>query len=310
MHDSFGRIIDYLRISLTDRCNLRCRYCMPEEGVEKFQHRDILSFEEINRVLRITRELGITKFRFTGGEPLLRKGVFEFFESLPAGDYNITTALAIDGLDIERINRLNFSGLNVSCDSLKPEKYHYITRRGDLNIFLSNLERVRVNNLKINVVLIKDFNEDEVLDFIEFAEKLQVPVRFIEKMDFSTADMEFSSLTELKNRLIKDGVIKPEGFRINNSVSEYHYMTGSGGKVGFITPISRHFCATCTKIRLKANGEIKLCVFAGDNYNLRDILRSEPDDEVIKKWLTEIIQFKPFEPASRRNLETMAEIGG
>lgn len=310
MHDSFNRIIDYLRISLTDRCNLRCRYCMPEEGVEKFSHRDILTFEEIRRVLRISGELGIKKFRFTGGEPLLRKGVFEFFESLPAGDYNITTALAIDGLDIERINRLNFSGLNVSCDSLKPEKYRYITRWGDLNVFLSNLKRVKVANLKINVVMIKDFNEDEVMDFIEFGEKLEVPIRFIEKMDFSTADLEFSSLTDLKNQLIKRGVIKPAGFRINNSVSEYHYLTTGGGKIGFITPISRHFCATCSKIRLKANGEIKLCVFAKDNYNLRNILRSEADDKEIKNWLTDIIQFKPFEPVSKRNLETMAEIGG
>ena len=148
------------------------------------------------------------------------------------------------------------------------------------------------------------------MDFIAFGEKMQVPVRFIEKMDFSTADLEFSSLTDLKNRLIKQGVIKPAGFRINNSVSEYHFLTSGGGKIGFITPISRHFCATCSKIRLKANGEIKLCVFADDNYNLRNILRSEADDETVKNWLTDIIQFKPFEPVRRRNLETMAEIGG
>lgn len=310
MHDSFGRRIDYLRISLTDRCNLRCRYCMPEEGVEKFHHRDILSFEEINRVLRITRELGINKFRFTGGEPLLRKGVFDFFETLPSGDYNITTALAIDGLDIERINRLKFAGLNVSCDSLKPEKYHYITRWGELSIFLSNLKRVRVDNLKINVVVIKGFNEDEIVDFIEFAEKYQATVRFIEKMDFVDGELEFSSLTEIKSQLIEKGIIKPEGFRINNSVSEYHSLTSRGGKVGFITPITRHFCGSCSKIRLKANGEAKLCVFARDNYNLRDILRSEPDDDIVKKWFHDIIQFKPFEPVIKKNLETMAEIGG
>lgn len=310
MHDSFGRKIDYLRISLTDRCNLRCRYCMPEEGVEKFHHRDILSFEEINRVLRITRELGINKFRFTGGEPFLRKGVFEFFEELPSGDYNITTALAIDGLDIERINQLKFAGLNVSCDSLRPERYRYITRWGELSIFLSNLKRVRVDNLKINVVVIKSFNEDEIVDFIEFACAHRATVRFIEKMDFAAGEPEFSSLTEIKKLLIENGIIKPKGFRINNSVSEYYSLIKGDGNVGFITPITRHFCQDCSKIRLKANGELKLCVFARDNYNLRDILRSEPDDDIVKKWLHDILQFKPFEPVIKKNLETMAEIGG
>ena len=310
MHDSFERKIDYLRISLTDRCNLRCRYCMPEEGVEKFHHRDILSFEEIGRVLRIARELGINKFRFTGGEPLLRKGVFDFFEALPSGDYNITTALAIEGLDIERINRLKIAALNISCDSLKPDKYRYITRWGDLSVFLSNLKRVRVDNLKINVVVIKDFNEDEIVNFIDFAGEHRATVRFIEKMDFAAGGPEFSSLTEIKRQLVENGIIQPEGFRINNSVSEYHSLIKGDGNVGFITPITRHFCRDCSKIRLKANGELKLCVFAGDNYNLRDILRSEPDDNVVKKWLHDIIQFKPFEPVIKKNLETMAEIGG
>jgi GTP 3',8-cyclase len=310
MQDKFNRKIDYLRISLTDRCNLRCRYCMPEEGVDKFHHRDILRFEEISRILRITQELGINKFRFTGGEPLLRKGVLDFFETLPDGDYNITTALALDGLEIERINQLNFSALNISCDSLKPEKYRFITRRGDLSVFLSNLKRVKVDNLKINVVVIKGFNEDEIVDFIEFADRYRATVRFIEKMDFVTGELKFSSLTEIKSDLIEAGIIEPEGFRINNSVSEYHSLTNNGGRVGFITPISRHFCDTCSKIRLKANGELKLCVFDGDNYNLRRILRSEPDDDLVKKWLTDVIQLKPFEPVVRMNLETMAEIGG
>jgi len=310
MQDKFNRKIDYLRISLTDRCNLRCRYCMPEEGVEKFNHRDILRFEEINRILRMSRELGIKKFRFTGGEPLLRKGVLDFFETLPDGDYNLTTALAIDGLEIERINQLNFSSFNISCDSLKPEKYRYITRRGDLSIFLSNLNRVKVDNLKINVVVIKGFNEDEIVDFIQFADRYRATVRFIEKMDFVAGELKFSSLTEIKKDLIETGIIEPEGFRINNSVSEYYSLTNNGGRVGFITPISRHFCDNCSKIRLKANGELKLCVFDRDNYNLRRILRSEPDDDLVRKWLRDVIQLKPFEPVVRMNLETMAEIGG
>lgn len=283
---------------------------MPEEGVKKFSHRDILRFEEINRILKISRELGITKFRFTGGEVFLRKGVLNFFEKLPEGNYNVTTALAIDGLDIERINRLNFSSFNISCDSLKPDKYHYITRWGDFNVFLSNLEKLNVNDLKINVVVIKGFNEDEIINFIEFADKYQATVRFIEKMDFHVDELEHSSLTKIKEQLIRDGIIQPDGYRIHNSVSEYHSLTGRAGKVGFITPITRHFCNTCSKIRLKANGDLKLCVFSGENYNLRNVLRSEPDDEMVKKWLCDIVQHKPLKPVVKKNRETMAEIGG
>jgi len=310
MLDQFNRKIDYLRISLTDRCNLRCRYCMPEVGVGKYRHQDILRFEEVDRAIRIFRELGFIKFRFTGGEPLLRRGVFDFFESLNFHDYYITTALAIENLDIDRLNKLEFGGLNVSCDSLRADRYRRITRRGNLEVFLSNLRRVRVKNLKLNMVVIKNFNEDEIVDFIKFGETHRATVRFIEKMDFGGNEPGFSSLSEIKNRLIEEGIIKPAGFRIHNSVSEYYPLTAGNGKVGFITPISRHFCDNCGKIRLKANGELKLCVFAENNFNLRDMLRKEPNDNMVNNWLNEVIQNKPFNPVIRKNLETMAEIGG
>ena len=310
LKDLLDRTIDYLRVSLTDRCNLRCRYCMPEEGVEKFQHQDILSFEEINRVIKITRELGISKFRFTGGEPFLRKGALEFFEEITIRDIYITTNLAIDGLDVERINRLKLGGLNVSWDSLKPARYRRITRWCDLNVFIENLKRVKIDNLKINVVVIKDFNEDEIVDFIRFGVVHQATIRFIEKMDFTPDGLKFSSLKAIKQRLIDDQIIGPESYRIHNSVSEYHSLIGEQGSVGFITPITNHFCASCSKIRIKANGELKLCIFGRDSYNLRDILRTEPDDDRVKSWLTGIIRYKPAEPIVKKADETMVEIGG
>ncbi|MDP8235835.1 MAG: radical SAM protein [Candidatus Erginobacter occultus] len=310
MQDSFKRKIDYLRISLTDRCNLRCRYCMPAQGVKKFSHRDILSFEEIERVIRVCRELGFTKFRFTGGEPLVRRGVMDFLEQLPPGDWYLTTNLAVDGLDLDRLNRLPLAGLNVSCDSLKPDRYRWITRLGELSAFLQNLAGVRSDNLKINAVVMKGFNEDEIEDFIDFGERHRATVRFIEKMDFASGGPGFSSLSEIKKQLITRGIIEPEGKQIRNSVSSYHDLKGRAGKVGFITPVSRHFCPTCSKIRLKANGEIKLCVFAAENFNLRDLLRSEPEDGVIRDRLAELIARKPFRPEGPRTKETMAEIGG
>ena len=310
MLDSFDRTIDYLRISLTDRCNLRCRYCMPAQGVKKFSHREILSFEEIERVIRVCRELGFTKFRFTGGEPLVRRGVMDFLEKLPPGDWYLTTNLAVENLDLDRLNRLPLAGLNVSCDSLKPDRYRWITRRGDLAVFLKNLAGVRSDNLKINAVVMKGFNEDEIEDFIDFGERHRATVRFIEKMDFAPGGPDFSSLAEIRDRLAVKGIIEPEGRHIHSSVSCYHDLRGRPGKVGFITPVSRHFCPTCSKIRLKANGDIKLCVFAAANFNLRDLLRSEPDDRAIRDRLAELIARKPFRPEGPRTRETMAEIGG
>ncbi len=310
MRDSFDRKIDYLRISLTDLCNLRCRYCMPAEGVKKFSHSDILRFEEIERVIRICRELGFVKFRFTGGEPLLRRGAMDFLEKLEGDGYYLTTNLAVDNLDIDRLNRLSLEGINVSCDSLKPERYRWITRRGDLSVFLDNLKRVRSENLKINVVVMRDFNEDEIEDFIAFANRHRATVRFIEKMEFSPGGPGFSSLAKTRERLSARGVIEPEGRYINNSVASYHSLRGREGKVGFITPVSHHFCPTCSKIRLKANGEVKLCVYSPENHNLRDLLRREPDDRPVKGWLTELIARKPFSPEGPRTRETMAEIGG
>jgi len=310
MRDSFDRTIDYLRISLTDRCNLRCRYCMPAGGVRKFSHEDILRFEEIERVIRICRELGFTKFRFTGGEPLLRRGAMDFLEKLPPGDWYLTTNLAVENLDLDRLNRLPLAGLNVSCDSLRPDRYRWITRRGDLGVFLRNLEGVRSENLKINAVVMKGFNEDEIEDFIDFGERHRATVRFIEMMDFGTGGPGFASLAEIRDGLVAGGVIEPTGRHIRNSVSYYHDLRGRRGKVGFITPVSRHFCPDCRKIRLKANGEIKLCVFSRENFNLRDLLRSEADDRVIGNWLAGLVARKPFRPEGPRTRETMAEIGG
>ncbi len=283
---------------------------MPARGVKKFSHRDILSFEEIERVIGICRELGFVKFRFTGGEPLVRRGTVDFLEKLPPGNWNLTTNLAVENLDLDRLNRLPLAGLNVSCDSLRPDRYRWITRVGELSIFLENIAGVRNENLKLNAVVMKDFNEDEVEDFIDFGEQHRATVRFIEKMEFASGGPEFSSLATVRERLISRGIIEAEGRHLDNSVAYYHDLRGRPGKIGFITPVSRHFCPTCSKIRLKANGDIKLCVFAPENFNLRDLLRSEPDDRALRDRLTELIARKPFRPEGPRTRETMAEIGG
>ncbi len=326
IRDSFGRKIEYLRVSLTDRCNLRCRYCMPISGVKKFSHDDILRFEEIERIIRIFSELGVKKFRFTGGEPLVRKGALDFLEKLSIGNFYITTNLALPNLDIERLNRIKLSGINVSCDSLKPERYRYITRWGDLSTFIRNFERLRVPNIKINVVVIKGVNEDEILDFIRFADSHNATVRFIEKMDFSSGDIYgftfgkevidwrekngFVSLTEVKNRLVEEGIIENRRVLEGNSVAEYHKLIGFKGKVGFITHVSNAFCGRCNRLRIKANGQLKLCLFDRRNFELKGLLRSGASDESVKEWIEEKVKEKYREPITNISSETAAEIGG
>lgn len=318
LKDSFGRKIEYVRISLTDRCNLRCRYCMPESGIEKCRHDEILAFEEIKRVVKILKETGVKKFRFTGGEPFLRRGSLDFFESLDLKDFYITTSLSFRDLDIERISRLDPAGINVSLDSLKADRFKYITRCGDIDVFLGNLKRLKVRNLKINTVVIKDFNEDEIIDFINFGLKFNATVRFIEKMKIVNDSLQFVPLEKVKDSLIKKGIIDPLAWRENNSVAEYHKLRGqallpSVPAVGFITPVTRPFCGNCNKFRIKATGNVKLCIFSGETYGLRDVLRRESDDEKIKTWIGDIIRNKPESGSDAgfpKVAESMSSIGG
>ncbi len=308
LKDNFGRVIDYVRISVTDRCNLRCRYCMPEEGIKKFPHGEILSFEELARLIKILRGAGIKKFRFTGGEPFVRKGAIDFFETIDF-PFHITTNLTAPGLDISRINGLKLESINVSCDTLKPEKYRYITRWGDLRVFLKNFGRLNVKNIKLNVLVIKNFNEDEITDFIKFAMDSGASVRFIEKMDFIDDGLEFLPLTKIKKRLIENGIIDETPIE-DAGVAVYHKIKNSESKVGFITPESDPFCHRCGKIRLKANGDIKLCLFDKSSYSVKELLRDGTSDGEIQKWLEKIVKNKRFAPSTKKGFETIAQIGG
>ncbi len=310
--DTFGRIINYVRISLTDRCNLRCRYCMPESGIVKLSHKEILTFEELYRLIEILKEVGIKKFRFTGGEPFVRKDAITFFENINLDKFYITTNFALPNLNVERINKLKIGSINISCDSLKPEKYSYITRGGDLNILLGNIKRLSLPEVKLNVVLIKNFNEDEVYDFIEFGIKHNIKVRFIEKMDIIYDNLEFLSLDKIKEKLIKENIIE-ESISDSKSVATYYKIKGEKNYIGFITPISNPFCDKCNKIRIKANGDIKLCIYSNDKYSIRERLRDNSlTDNDIKSWLYSIIKLKPYTAVNynRYNEENMAQIGG
>lgn len=308
--DKFGREINYARISLTDKCNLRCRYCMPETGVEKCLHWDMLSFEEIYYLIDILKELEIKKFRFTGGEPFVRRSALDFFENINLDGFYLITCLALRDLDMERVNRLKIKGINISLDTLDPEKYRWLTRGGDLNVVLDNMRKLKVGNVKINTILMKDFNEGEVTDLIDFARRIGAVVRFIEKMDFIKSGMRYVSLKEVKEYLIRKGVIEKKSYRDGNSVAVYHNVRGAGGSVGFITPVSEPFCAGCDKIRIKADGTLKLCLFGDNIINLRDMLRSKVEKDKIMKCIKGIILNKSAAPYMSSSEEVMANIGG
>ncbi len=310
LKDNFGRIINYARISLTDKCNMRCRYCIPEEGIRKYNHEQLLTFEEMYFLLEIFKELGIKKFRFTGGEPFVKRQAMEFFENLNIGKFYITTNLSAENLAIDRINNLNLAGLNVSLDSLNPEKYKWLTRGWDVEPVIKNIKALNIKNLKLNAVIIKDFNEDEIKPLINFASKIGATMRFIEKMDFLHDNLNYASLNEIRKKLISENFIAQEKTMPNNSVAIYHEQTSGKGKVGFIMPVSKPFCSTCNRIRLGSDGAIKLCLFAKQTLNLRDLIREGKGKDEIKEILIKTALTKLRVPKNYSQNEPMSAIGG
>lgn len=312
LKDSFGRIIDYARISLTDKCNMRCRYCISEKGVKLRAHEDLLKFEELNFLLEIFKELGIKKFRFTGGEPFVKRNAMEFFENLNIGKFHITTNLSTDNLDIDRLNNLNLAGLNISLDTLNPEKYKWLSRGSVLEPVIKNLRALKVKNIKLNAVIIKDFNEDEIKPLINFAGEIGATMRFIEKMDFLRDNLKYAPLDDIRKKLISGNFLSEEKISPKNSAAIYHKRNSGNGLVGFIMPISRPFCSTCNRIRLSSDGTIKFCIFAKETLNLRDIIRNGKGQgkKEIKRILIKAVLEKLKVPKNNSQSESMSAIGG
>lgn len=310
LKDSFRRTIDYARISLTDKCNMRCRYCMPEEGVKKRGHDELLKFEEIYFLIDILKELGVNKFRFTGGEPFVKRNAMEFFEGLNIGEFNITTNLSLDNQYINRLNNLNLGGINISLDTLSPEKYTWLTKGGDLNRVLENIRNLKVKNIKLNAVIIKDFSENEIEPLIKFATETGATMRFIEKMNFLDDGLDYAPLDKIRDRLIEENIIIKEKTTPKNSAAVYHQLQGGKGKVGFIMPVSKPFCENCGRIRLTSDGKLKLCLFAKNSLNLRDLVREGKDKEEIKQILIKTVLAKPLAKKFDSQNESMSDIGG
>ncbi|WP_418791668.1 GTP 3',8-cyclase MoaA [Phosphitispora sp. TUW77] len=325
MDDVFQRNINYLRISVTDRCNLRCVYCMPEEGVNLIEHKEILSHEEIIKVIKSAVMVGIRKIRFTGGEPLLRKGI----TSLIAGVNEIPEiddiALTTNGILLPKmVLELKEAGLkriNISLDTLVPEKFYRITRGGSLAKVWLGIESALdagFEPVKINTVVIRGFNDDEVYDFAELAAKMPLNVRFIELMPIGVSDLMdwtgFVATAELLERLLARYNLVPEKVAGNGPAKSYR-IPDAPGTIGFISPISNHFCALCNRLRLTSEGQLRPCLQSPLEIDLKTPLRSGATPEE----LAEVIRFAINSKPEKHNMEQtgwkgnrriMTQIGG
>lgn len=303
LKDRFRRTIDYLRISITDRCNLRCLYCMPSEGVCPAMHRDILRYEEIERIVRVAARLGVSKIRLTGGEPLVRRNIESLISSLKKIEGIEDLSLTTNGIFLEKYaQRLAAAGLdrvNVSLDSLREESYRQITRGGDLAAVLRGLEAAKqagLKPIKINMVPMRGINDDEVIDFARMTLDTEYQVRFIECMPSAGADFwdpgKYMTTDEIRMLIEPLGALLPVRVR-RNGPSKYFRFPGAKGVIGFISALTHHFCADCNRLRLTADGKLRPCLFSETEIDLKSALRSGSSDDEIERLLRLSIAVKP-----------------
>ncbi len=295
--DSFARRHTYLRVSLTERCNLRCTYCMPAEGVPLQPRENLLTFEEIERLVRLFVAAGVDKVRLTGGEPLVRKDVEHLVDRLGAISGLRTLAMTTNGLLLrKKIDRLVSGGLNhlnISLDTLRPDRFESVTRRKGLDIVLDAIDLAVTRGLaplKINCVVMRGVNSDELLDFVSLARNRALEVRFIEYMPFSGNGWSDDELVPFEEMLDQIKARHPDIAAIDDDLSpgetsrEYR-IPGFSGSVGFITSMTKHFCGSCNRLRITADGNLKVCLFGNSEVSLRDQMRAGASDEQLSKLI-------------------------
>ena len=305
LSDSFQRPINYLRISVTDRCNLRCIYCLPAEGICLVSHSAILTYEEIHTVAKAAAELGINKIRITGGEPLVRSGLPKLIQMLAQIDAIDDISLTTNGVLLSRYaSELKSAGLrrvNVSLDTLKQDKFEFITRRpnslGDVLDGIEVARSVGLNPVKLNMVVMSGINDDELLDFATKTINDGWHVRFIELMPsagVSTMDSQFVPVSDMRKRLELLGELEPCLPGVGNGPAKYFRLPHAGGTIGFITPASEHFCFHCNRLRLTADGKLRPCLLADYEIDLKLPLRSGISSAGLKQLIGEAVTNKPL----------------
>jgi cyclic pyranopterin phosphate synthase len=325
LFDNHGRELSYLRLAVTDRCNLRCTYCMPAEGINYLPERELLSWEEMFRLTRIMHEMGIKKVRITGGEPFVRNGLVDFLTDL-AGLKDLEICLTTNGVFIgdyiETLQKLGVRHINLSLDSLNRDRFKEITRRDDFAKVYDNLIRLIQAGfqVKINAVVMHGKNEEDIIELTEFARTYPVSVRFIEEMPFNGSGLVEEKLFWDHVRILERirsqfPDLKARPFLFGETAKTYE-IPGFQGNVGIIAAFSRTFCGTCNRIRLTAKGQVKTCLYDDGVFDLKAYLRGGVSDEEIKIQLMTLFKARSldgFEAEKNRKgviTESMTTIGG
>lgn len=304
LSDSFHRPINYFRISITDRCNLRCIYCMPETGINLLPHSDILSYEEIYTMAKLSTELGITKIRITGGEPLVRAGLPQLIHLLKGieaiDDLSITTNGILLSDYALRLKQAGLDRVNVSLDTLKADRFEALTRTNHkLTDVLKGIETARkvgLKPVKINTVVIKDINDDEIIDFAQQTITHSWHVRFIELMPVTTNNKHsFVSVDEMRKCIESLGRLEPYLSNVGNGPAKYYRLPKARGTIGFIAPISEHFCFKCNRLRLTSNGKLRPCLLSTNEIDIKQALRQHIPDRELKHIISEAVANKPLQ---------------
>lgn len=323
--DGFDRRIDYVRISITDRCNLRCLYCMPKDGIPFKERGELLTFEEIERVVSAFVRLGISHIRITGGEPLVRKGLPDLVRDISkfdgVEDLTMTTNAGLLELFAQDLKNSGLRRINISLDSLDHDRFREITRGGDLDAVLRGIDKaldVGLTPVKINMVVMKGINDNELLGFVRFAAARRIHLRFIEcmplgKVGFLNKEM-YMSTEEIVENISKEYSLYPS--RADGAgPARYYKVGGLNIDLGFISPISQHFCSGCNRVRITAVGKLRLCLGHDDEIDLRSIIRSGANDEDLLHVILDAIKKKPkghnfIELSGGVCSEGMSSIGG
>jgi molybdenum cofactor biosynthesis protein A len=328
LYDNHGRPLNYLRLAVTDRCNLRCFYCMPAEGINYLPKKELLTFEEIQKLITLMASMGISKIRLTGGEPFVRTDLMKLIKGIVAvpgiRDLHLTTNGILTAPYIPELKQLGIASINLSLDTLSKEKFKVITRRDEFDATWKTLNLLLENDIpvKINAVVMDEKNTDDILPMIELTKKQNISIRFIEEMPFNGEGSHHPKLHWTHNKIVEhikahypslQKVPDPE-----NSTAYNYKIPGHLGEIGVIAAFSRTFCGTCNRIRVTAQGVLKTCLYDDGVLNIKDLLRAGLPDEVLKTKLIDAFQHRAangFEAEAKRKdpksvHESMSTIGG
>jgi cyclic pyranopterin phosphate synthase len=327
LYDPLKRCIDYLRVSITDRCNLSCVYCKPRARLQMLAHHEILRYEEIQRLVSVAVALGIARVRITGGEPLVRRGVLGFIAALRKIDGIKDISLTTNGVLLdemaEGLRDAGISRLNVSLDSLNAQKFREITGSDSWDRVwrgINRAEEIGFSPLKINMVPVKGINDGEVADFARLTLGRNIHVRFIEFMPIGANDRWHSdscvTAGEIRSVIEREvGSLVPYTAAKSAGPSDNYQIAGAQGVIGFISPISKHFCASCRRLRLTADGKIRPCLLSDTEIDVKSPLRGGCDDRELERLLRLALEIKPErhyinEAGGRCSQRAMSKIGG